>query len=134
MYRRWLRGARAGLHHVHVRVGAKAGERIGQCEHLLGDVGMKVQAGDDGHRIAHHTAQAGQQFAFAIIDMFCHGGAVQIEINRVGLLIGRCLHNDAGDAFKRVLRDVRGRRRADPQAGQQRPAECARGRNETAGR
>jgi len=44
---------------------------------------MQIQTCHDQHIGTHYLPQARQQFAFAIVDMLCHHGAVQIEIDGI---------------------------------------------------
>ena len=72
-------GVLAGVGHVHVRIGAEGGQAVGLAQHLGGDVGVQVQAGDDGHGRADGLAHARQQLAFAVVQVLGDHGAVQVR-------------------------------------------------------
>jgi hypothetical protein len=98
----------AGVGHVDVGVGAVGNECIRMLHHLGRDVGMEVEARDQRQVLANHLAHAGKGFAFAIVVMFGHHGAVQIEINS----IDRSGRSDAldhllHDAFEGIVGDMR---------------------------
>ncbi len=114
-----LRRARAGVGHVDVRIGAVGDQRIGALQHALRDVGMQVQAGDDRHVRAHRRTQPGQQFAFAVVVLVGHHRAVQVQIDRVGPLCARGVHDLAGDALERIGGHMRRRAGAGPDHRQQ---------------
>jgi hypothetical protein len=74
---------RAGVGHVDVRVGAVGHQRVGLAQHAVRDVGVQVQAGDDGQVGADQRAQPAEQLAFAVVGMLGHRGAVQVEVDAV---------------------------------------------------
>ena len=69
---------------------------------------MEVEAHDQRQVLADHLAHAGKRFAFAVVMMFGHHGAVQIEIDG----IDRSCRSDAvdhllHDAFEGIVGDMR---------------------------
>ena len=130
-------GPLAGLGHVDVRVGAVGDQAIRQLQHALGHVGVQVQAGDNGCLGANHGADAGDQLTFAVVGVFGHGRAVQIEVHPVQALHhGRTNVFDDGrtNALKRVLGHVRRGRGTGPGRGHQLPAFAPRRVDEAARR
>ncbi len=73
----------AGIGHVDMRVGAIGNQRIGMFDHFGRHIGVQVEADDQRQIRADHFAHAGENFAFAIVEVLGHHRAVQIEINRV---------------------------------------------------
>jgi hypothetical protein len=105
-----------------MRVAAEGRERARVAQHARGDVGLQVQAGDDGHRQPDDGAQPLERLAFAVVDMFRDRRAVQVEVDGVKALALRVLEQRAGDALVGVARDMRRRRRRGVDRRQQRPA------------
>ena len=100
----------AGLGHVDVRVSAVSHQAVGHLQHARSDVGVQVQAGNDGHAGADHGADARDQFAFAVVGVFSHGCAVQVEVHAVQALHHGRSHvfqNGAANALKSILRHIR---------------------------
>jgi len=100
------RGA-AGVGHIDVRVGAVGNQRVRMLHHFRRHVGVQIEADDEGQILADHLAHACQNFAFAVIVMFRHHRAVQVEIDRIERA-GACDAVDhlRDDAFERVFGHV----------------------------
>src|SRR6185503_15052444 len=95
------RGARAGLGHVDVRIGAVGDQGVGALDHRVGDVGVEVKAGDDRNAWAHRCAYATQKLALAVVVGLHHHGAVKVEVDAIhgqGLL--QAGDELAGDSFE----------------------------------
>ena len=115
-----------------MRIGAIGHQRIGGLQHSGGDIGVQVQAGDDGDARAHDSAQRRQQPAFTVIVVAAHHGAVQVQIDGVEVPVVGSGDDLAGNALERVLFDMRRRRGAGPQDRDQ--VMTAHGADETADR
>ena len=104
------RGARAGLGHVDVRIGAIGNEPVRVLHHRARDVGVQVEARHHGHAIADHLAHAAQQLAFAVVVRLDHHGAVQVQVNTIDRQRGfQSLNEFFGNALERVRGYVRRR-------------------------
>ena len=72
-------------------IGAVGDQRIGMLDHFRRDVGVQVEADHQRQIVADRLAHAGENFAFAVVEMFGHHRAVQVEIDRIELyLLRRC--------------------------------------------
>ena len=98
-----------------MRIGAIGHQRIGGLQHSGGDIGVQVQAGDNGDARAHDSAQRRQQPAFTVIVVAAHHGPMQVQIDGVEVPVVGGGDDQAGDALKRVLFDMRRRRGPGPQ-------------------
>ena len=127
-----------GVGHVDVRVGPVGDQCIGRRQHLLRDVGMQVEAGNDRDPRPGQRANPRQQLALGVVEMVGDRGAVQVEVDRVeGAAFERALHvadDHAGEALERVLGDLRRRRRPGPARRHEAPAALARRFDEAADR
>ena len=74
------RGA-AGVGHVDMRIGAVGDQRVGMLHHFGRHIGVQIEAGHQRQLLADHLADARENFAFAVVEMFGHHGAVQVEID-----------------------------------------------------
>ncbi|CPN83353.1 Uncharacterised protein [Bordetella pertussis] len=110
-------GARAGVGHVDVRIGAIGHQRAGMRQHGASHVGVQVQAGDDGRGGADGVAQAAQEFAFAVVVVFGDHGAVQVQVDGVVAAGAGGRLDLAGDTLEGVARDVRRGAGAGPEDG-----------------
>ena len=77
------RGARAGLGHVDVRIGAVGDQRVGALEHRARHVRVQVEARDDRHARADGLAHAAQDLALAVVVGLHHHRAVQVEVDAI---------------------------------------------------
>ncbi len=75
--------ARAGLAHVHMRVGAVNVQNTGVAHHGLGEIGVQIQAHCHRHVVAHQGAQATEKLAFAVLQELSDHGPVKIQIHPV---------------------------------------------------
>ena len=109
------RRALAGGGHVDVRIGAIGDEAVGMLDHRARDVGVQVEARDDGNAGADDLAHAREQLALAVVEMLGDHRAVQVEVDAVDRpgLRSRASHL-ADDALVRVRGDVRRRRGRAP--------------------
>ena len=87
--RQMLRGGAAGVGHVDMRIGAIGDQRVGMLNHFGRHVGVQIEAGHQRHLLADHLAHAAQDFAFAVVEMFGHHRAMQIEIDGIERPSGR---------------------------------------------
>ena len=76
-------GGAAGIGHVDMRIGAIGDQRVGVFDHLGRHIGVQVEADHQRQVLADHLAHPRQNFAFAVVEMFGHHGAMQIEIDRI---------------------------------------------------
>ena len=110
--------------HVHMRVGAVGHQAIRFAQHARRHVGVQIQAGHDGHCRAYQLTQSRDQLAFAVVGMFGHSRAMQVEVNPIQALRHcrlRILQNGLRDALESILRDVRRRTGAGPGGGHKLP-------------
>ena len=82
-----------GFGHVDMRIGAIGDQRVGMLDHLGRDIGVQVEADDQWQVLADHPAHASQNFAFAVVEMFGHHRAMQVEIDRVEPPSTGSIHN-----------------------------------------
>ncbi|MNQ71465.1 hypothetical protein D3C85_861330 [compost metagenome] len=108
------RGLHAGVGHVHMRIGPERDQAVGFPQHLTGDVGVQIQAGDDRHVRPRDLAHAGKQFALAIVQVFGDHRAVQVQIDGVVAAGPRRVEDFAGDALVGVAGHVGRRAGARP--------------------
>ena len=80
-----LRRLCAALAHVEMRIGAVADEGIEIIRGGIGDVGMQVEARDDGNGRPDDAAHHRQQRAFGVVVLRGEAGAVQHAIDAVEL-------------------------------------------------
>ena len=73
----------AGVGHVDVGVGAVSDQCIRMLDHFGRHIGVQIEADDQRQILAYHLAHARQRFAFAVVEMFGHHRAVQIEIDGI---------------------------------------------------
>ena len=113
----------AGVGHIDMRIGAIGDQRVGMLDHPRCDVGVQIDADHQRQVGADHLADARQDLAFAIVEMFGDHRAVQVEIYRVELS-GRLdtVDHDFDDALERILGDMRRWARAAGDGGDQLPA------------
>ena len=125
-------GARAGFGHVDMRIGPVADQRIGFGHHLRRHIGVKIEAGDQRNVGADGGADARQQFALAVVEMFGDHGAVKIEIDGIeGCRAVERVEHHRGDALEGIFGHMRGRRRRTPDQRQKRVAGFRCGVDET---
>ena len=93
--------------HIDVRIGAVRNECIRVLDHVRRHIGVQVEADHQRQFLADHLAHARQDFAFAVVEMLGHHGAVQVEIDGVKRA-GGCDAFDhfLDDALERVLGDM----------------------------
>ena len=60
-----------------MRVGSVGHDHVCQGGHRIGDIGVQIQRDTDWQLITGNGAQATKQFAFAVVHMRGHHGAVQ---------------------------------------------------------
>jgi len=72
-----------GICHVDMRIGAVGDERVRMLDHFGCYVGMEIEADHQRQFLADHLADAGENFAFAVVEMFGHHRAVQVEVDGV---------------------------------------------------
>ncbi|MPM22462.1 hypothetical protein SDC9_68917 [bioreactor metagenome] len=96
----------AGFIHVDVRVGLEADDHVGIAHDLLGDVAVQVQRHANRHARCGGT-HAFQQIAFAVVAVFGHHRAMQVEQN--GVAAGHGLDDTAREFVirRRVHRAAR---------------------------
>ena len=76
--------------------------------HFGGHVGVQIEADDERQILADHLAHPRQNFAFAVVVMFGHHRAVQVEIDGIeGAGVGDAVDHLIHDAFECILRDMR---------------------------
>ena len=68
-------------------------------DHFRRHVGVQIEADHQRQILADHLADAGENFAFAVVEMFGHHRAVQVEIDRVE-------RSGGGDAVDHLLDDA----------------------------
>ena len=73
----------AGVGHVDVRIGAIGDQRVGMFDHVGRNIGVQVETHNEGQIVADRAAHARENFAFAVVEMLCDHGAVQIEIDGI---------------------------------------------------
>ena len=101
--------AGTGLGHVDMRIGAKRNQRRGIADNRRRDVGVKIEADDEGQVGADDAAHPAQQLAFAVLEMVAHHGAVQVEINPVERLGGgEVFKQEGSDALEGLFGDLGG--------------------------
>ena len=106
-------------------IGAISHQCICSVQHAVGDVGMQVQTRHQGHVVADQCTYPRQQFAFCIVRVFGHRGAVQVQVDRVNALRQALLQvrqHIRGNSLKSILGDVRGRTGSGPHRRPQLPA------------
>ena len=102
-------GARAGLRHVDMRIGAEDDQRVGLVRHQRRDIGVQVEARHQRDVRADDGAHAAQKLAFAVLQMFGHHRAVEVQIDGVhGPRAPQVVHDHAGDALIGLLLDLGG--------------------------
>ena len=102
------RRARAGLGHVDVRVGAVGHQGVGALEHGARQVAVQIEARRDRHARPDQLAHPAQDLAFAVVVLFGHHRAVQVEVNAVHRQRGlQVLEQAAEDALEGVVGDLR---------------------------
>lgn len=106
---------RAGCGHVDVRVGPVGDQPVCACQHAGGHVRVQVERCHDRHALARGGAQSGQQFAFAVVAMLGHHGAVQVEVDGIGIVQAARGDDLARDPLECVRRDRAGRIGRRPQ-------------------
>ena len=76
-------------------------------DHFGRHIGMQIEADDQRQILADHLAHARQNFAFAVVEMFGHHRAVQVEIDRIERA-GGCdaVDHHLDDALERILGDM----------------------------
>jgi hypothetical protein len=74
--------------HIDMRIRAIDEHRVRQVDHLPRHVRVKVERDDDGHGRPYDRTHAGEQLAFAVVDMLGHHRPMQIEID--------CVHRQGG--------------------------------------
>ena len=100
-------GAGARLRHVGVGIGPVGDQRVRRGDHVRGDVGVKVEAGDEGNR-ADGFADAREQRALAVFEMFADHRAMEIEIQGVeGARGGDVVEQHRDDALEGVALSTR---------------------------
>ena len=115
----------AGFGHVDVRVGAIRHQSVGQGKHAFGHISVQVKAGHNGQLGPHHRADAGDQLAFAVVGVFSHSGAMQIEVHAVQALHHRRTHvfeNGGTNALESIPGHIRRRCGTGPRRRHQLPA------------
>ncbi len=101
------RGA-AGRGHVDMRIGAVGDERICVVHHRGRHVGVQVEADDERQIGSDQLAHAGENFTFAVVEMFGDHGAVQVEIDSIEPTgAGDAVHHHLDDALEGILGDMR---------------------------
>jgi len=97
-------GAAAGVGHIDVGIGAVGDQRVGMLDHVRRDIGMQVEADHQRQLLADHLTHALEDFAFAVVEMLGHHGAVQIEINGIERSGGPdAVDHHRDDALERIL-------------------------------
>ena len=116
------RGA-AGIGHVDMRIGAVGDQCVGMLDHLRRHIGVQIEADHQRQILADHLAHPRQNFAFAVVEMFGHHGAVQIEIDGVERPGGfDAVDHHLDDALIGILGDMRRRTGAAGDRRNQLPA------------
>ena len=77
------RGALPGLGAVDMRVGQIDRHAVAVFGHRLGQIDVIVEADHHRNFRSDDGADPAQQFSFAILEIFTHHRAVQIEIDRI---------------------------------------------------
>ena len=80
---RCSRAGAAGVGHVDMRIGAVGDQRVRMLHHFGRHIGVQIEADHQRQILADHLAHAREDFAFAIVEMFRHHRAVQVEIDGV---------------------------------------------------
>ncbi len=84
-------------------------------DHRRRDVRVKVEARDERYVAADRGADAGEDFALAVIEMLGDHRAVKIEIDGIeGARGGNVFQHHRHDALEGVFRDMGRRRRRTP--------------------
>jgi hypothetical protein len=130
--REMSRGGAAGVGHVDMGIGAIGNQRVGVFDHFGRHIGVQVEADHERQVLADRLANAGKDFTFAVVEMFCDHRAVQIEIDAVDGAGGLDAVDDGlGDALIGVLCDVGRRACRAPDRRHQLPAFRFRRRHKT---
>ena len=96
-----IEGAGARFRHVQMRVRPEYGYDVRGIHHFFRDIGMQVQADGDRHALSGQIANAPEQFAFAVFELFRHHRSVEIEIDSVnGHRVGYAREDFGGDGFE----------------------------------
>ena len=102
-------GGAAGVGHVDMGIGAIGDQRVGMFDHLRRHIGVQVEADHQRQVVADYAADAGENFAFAVVEMFCHHGAMQIEIDGIQWPCRLdAVNHHFGYAFERIFCHMRG--------------------------
>ena len=106
--------ASAGGAPVDMGIGAVGGNEVRRRDHRGRDVGVQVERHQDRHVRTDGVAHAGEQLALAVVVVFRHHRAVQLEEDRVRLLAAQPVDHDPGHALEGVARDLAARHRPAP--------------------
>src|SRR6187200_3252811 len=69
--------------HIDVGIGAVGDQRIGMFDHFRRDIGVEIEARHQRQILADHLAYAGEDFAFAVVEMLGDHRAMQVEIDAI---------------------------------------------------
>ena len=97
-----------------MRIGAIGGNEVRHRDHRGRDVGVQVERHQDRHVRTDGIAHAAQQLALAVVVVFRHHRAVQLEEDRVRTLAAQPVDHDPGHALEGVARDLAARHGAAP--------------------
>ena len=95
--------AASGVGHVDMGVGAVAHQRVGAIDHCLRDVGVQVQARHQRQVRPDHAPHTGEEFAFAVVEVFGDHCAVEVEVDGIGVRVADTFDDHRGNALERVL-------------------------------
>jgi hypothetical protein len=129
------RGARAGLGHVDMRIGAVCDQAVGVAHHRAGHVGVQVEAGHDRHSRSDGFTNPSQNLAFAVVERLDHHRAMQVEVDAVhGHRLLQPGNQFGEDLLERGRGDLRGRAGRGPGGAGHRVARGAQRRDGAGGR